>query len=156
MSALFAQVNKGLAFLEGETPEAWQDGLLFAKFPRTLSAVRWGTCVCLGRAEVLADKVEDIKQVFAEEVASIMIKAAEVPIARGVAPKDLGSECVKWINQRLVAMDAELVDMYTSFDALKAKLRHEVCEEAYGEFEVERAARISALQRELRGRLGHG
>jgi hypothetical protein len=146
MSALFAQVNKGLAFLEGKSPKAWRGGLLFAKFPRTLSAARWGTCVTDGRAEVVPDKLEEIKRVFAQEVAIIMMRATDIDID---VTKDLRAECVRWINKRLVETDAELDELDVGFAERKTKLRAEVCEEAYGQVDATRTARISVLQREM-------
>ncbi len=113
----------------------------------------WETHVATDeRVEVRPGKFEEIKQVFAEEIASIFIIAIKVAddisIEGGVSANNkkdffLRGDCVQWINKRLVAMDAELEVMIASFDELKSKLRVDVCEEAYGEFQAGRSARIS-------------
>ena len=161
MFALFAQVKKCLPFFESheshetrgeQVREVSQDCLLLRKFPRTLNAVLWETRVTKDqRVEVRPSKLETIKQAFADEIASIVV-AALVGAAAAIAeePSNNNSSLMQWIkDNRLVAMDAELESMDASFEELKAKLRFEVCEEAYGEFEAGRAAHILAIQAEL-------
>jgi hypothetical protein len=159
MFALFAQVEKCLPFFETQSElirEVSQDCLLLRKFPRTLNAVLWETHVTKDqRIEVRPSKLETIKQVFAEEIVSIIVGALVGAAAAAEEPSSSNSSSlVQWIkDNRLVAMDAELEGMEASFEELKAKLRFEVCEEAYGEFEAGRAAHILALQAELRAAL---
>lgn len=150
MSALFAHVERCLPFFQGREREVSKECRLFTKFPLTLNAVLWETRVDRhDRVVVRPSKLGQLKQVFADEVAAIMVQAAKIDVGCGAPARDLLGVCLRWLDARLVDMHAELFSMDASFGRLKGELRAEICEEAFGQVEAGRTARIVTLQREL-------
>jgi hypothetical protein len=116
VSALLIQVRQGLSFLQGapDAPE-WSEAM-FAEMPRTQMALRWGLCVTMSpyRAEVLPEKAEHIRQVFAEEIAQSIVPRVEAMVA---AVPDVAQ-----LFERIARLAAKLARCQRTLAILRAEL----------------------------------
>ena len=113
VSALLIQVRQGLSFLQGT--EEWSEAM-FAEMPRTQMALRWGLCVTMTpyRAEVLPEKAEHIRQVFADEIAQSIVPRVEAMVA---AVPDVAQ-----LFERIARLAAKLARCQRTLAILRAEL----------------------------------